>query len=1035
MMKKKLSILITVIALLVFVLPAFAKPDGSEGQTNNGKKLSNPGTFIVQMSSQPVVAYQGGIPGLKATAPKKGQKIDPYSPEVVAYVSYLNTTHNAAVNSVGGAEIIYNYNYTFNGFSARLTNVQATELAKTPGVQAVTPDELQTMDTSSTPTFLGLDAEGGLWEQLGTYKKAGDGIIIGVVDSGIWPESLSFSDRVGENGNASKDGKLDYHQIPGWHGKCTPGEEFNASMCNQKLIGAQYFNAAWGGNAAIDALRPWEFNSVRDYNGHGTHTSSTAGGNHGVPTTGPAAIFGPISGMAPHARIAMYKALWSLEDGSQASGFTSDLVAAIDQAVADGVDVINYSISGTTTNFLDPAQVSFLYAARAGVFVSASAGNSGPTTGTVAHPGPWLTTVAAGTHNRNGNGSVTLGNGATYYGASVATAVGPAPLIDSTAAGLPGADPTAVRLCFAAVDNGGTPVLDPALVAGKIVLCDRGVSARVNKSLAVQEAGGVGMILVNTSPNSINADFHFVPTVHLQDTDRAAVKAYAATAGATATINQATISYSEPAPFTASFSSRGPLAAGGGDLLKPDLIAPGQDILAAVAPPGNAGRDFNLYSGTSMSAPHVAGLAALLKQAHPNWTPMMIKSALMTTGYDVLDGGTPAPNTNPVLIFRQGAGHVKPNNAVDPGLVYNATWNDWLAFLCGTTTGVAPATCDILKGMGYSTDPSDLNVASIAIGDLAGVQTVTRKVTNVGSSTATYTAAFTGMAGFDVTIDPATLTLDQGKTGIFTVKFTRTTATLNAYTGGQLTWSAGEHNVRIPMVVRPVALAAPAAVSGNGADISYNVTFGYTGPFSATARGLVPAVVTAGTVADDPTDGSCSLTSPNAQLIPVVVPSGTTYARFALFDADVNPGSDIDLCVFDSAEVLVGSSGSGTSAEQVNLLNPAADTYTVVVQGWGVVGSSPFKLHTWLLDSTAAGNMAVDAPTSATIGETGTITLSFSGLSADTKYLGSVAYSGASGMPNPTIVYVDTSASAPLSTGYTDVEGAPRSLFVPLIKR
>ena len=184
---------------------------------------------------------------------------------------------------------------------------------------------------------------------------------------------------------------------------------------------------------------------------------------------------------------------------------------------------------------------------------------------------------------------MTLGNGATYYGASLATAV-TAPLIDPTAAGLAGATPTAVALCFTSLDNGGTPSLDPAKVAGKIVVCDRGVTARVNKSLAVQEAGGVGMILVNTSANSLNADFHFVPTVHLQNTDRAAVKAYAATAGATATINTATVTYTDPAPFTASFSSRGPLLAGGGDLLKPDVIAPGQDILAAVAPPGNAGR-------------------------------------------------------------------------------------------------------------------------------------------------------------------------------------------------------------------------------------------------------------------------------------------------------------------------------------------------------------------------------------------------------------------------------------------------------------
>jgi hypothetical protein len=551
-----------------------------------------------------------------------------------------------------------------------------------------------------------------------------------------------------------------------------------------------------------------------------------------------------------------------------------------------------------------------------------------------------------------------------------------------------------VALCFAAEDNGGVAVLDPAKVAGKIVLCDRGVTARVNKSLAVQEAGGVGMVLVNTSVNSLNADFHFVPTVHLQSTDRAALKAYAATPGATATINQATVVYTEPAPFTASFSSRGPLLAGNGDVLKPDLIAPGQDILAAVAPPGNAGRSFDLYSGTSMSSPHVAGLAALFKEKYPGWSPMMIKSALMTTGYDVLDGGTPAPNTNPVLIFRQGAGHVQPNSALDPGLVYDAGWSDWISFLCGAQpgggcTGVTPI------------DPSNLNQASIAIGDMGGVQTVSRRVTNVSGKKLTVDASVTGMAGFTTVVSPSSLTLSPGETKGFTVSFTRTTATLNAYTGGQLRWTGGGYTVRSPIVVRPVALGAPTQVSG-----SYNVTFGYTGPFTATPRGLVPAAITAGTVADDPTDSTCSLASPNAQLISVVIPAGTTYARFSLFDADVSPGADIDLCVFRGA-TLVGGSGSGTSAEEVNLTNPVADAYTVVVQGWGVAGTSPFKLHTWLLSGADAGNMTVSAPASATTGATGTINLTFSGLTAGTKYLGSVAYGGAPGMPNPTIVRVD----------------------------
>jgi hypothetical protein len=636
-----------------------------------------------------------------------------------------------------------------------------------------------------------------------------------------------------------------------------------------------------------------------------------------------------------------------------------------------------------------------MYAADAGIFVATSAGNSGPTASTVAHPGPWLTTVAAGTHNRDGAGSVTLGNGATYNGASVATPVGPAPLIDSVDAGLAAAAPGDVELCVPGS-------LDPAKVTGKIVLCLRGVIARVDKSLAVKEAGGVGMVMYNNPDSSLNADFHFVPTVHVNAADGLAIKAYAATAGATATINQATIVYDAPAPFTASFSSRGPLRAAGGDLLKPDLIAPGQDILAAVAPPGNAGRDFDLYSGTSMSSPHVAGLAALFKDLHPTWSPMAIKSALMTTATDVLDGGTPAPNTNPILIFRQGAGHVAPNSAADPGLVFNSGWNDWIAFICAVQPQGLDALCGQLWSMGYSKNASDFNSASIAIADLAGIETVSRTVTNVAAASETYTASYTGLAGMSVAL-PGPITVAAGASKTFQVTFTSAGAALNAYVGGQLTLTGDKgHVVRVPVVVRPVALAAPAEVNG-----SYSVTFGYNGSFTATARGLVAPTVTAGTVADDPTDGACSLTAPNAQLVPVAVPAGTTYARFSLFDADVNAGSDLDLCVFNSGGSLVGSSGSGTSAEEVNLLNPAAGDYTVVVQGWGVVGTSPFKLHAWLLGTADAGNMTVTAPASAVIGQAGAITLAFDPALASGRWLGSVAYGGASGMPNPTIVRVD----------------------------
>jgi len=589
----------------------------------------------------------------------------------------------------------------------------------------------------------------------------------------------------------------------------------------------------------------------------------------------------------------------------------------------------------------------------------------------------------------------------TYSGASLATAVGPAPLIDSSVAGLPGADQTQLDLCYSTADTGGTPVLDSAKVSGKIVVCDRGVTARVNKSLAVQQAGGVGMILLNTSPSSLNADFHFVPTVHLPDTNKAAIDAYAATVGPTATINASTVVLNAPAPFTAAFSSRGPLLAGGGDLLKPDVIAPGVDVLASVAPPGNAGRDFNLYSGTSMSAPHVAGLAALLMDKYPSWSPMAIKSALMTSGTDVLDG----PNTNPLVIFRQGAGHVRPNSAADPGLVFDSGFNDWISFICGT----GQLTGSICTSFG-TIDPSDLNVPSIAIGDLAGTQTVMRRVTNVGSSAATYNASVSGMTGITVTVNPSSLTLNPGQTGTFEVAFTRTSAALSAYVGGQLTWSDGTHNVRVPLVVRPVALAAPAQVSGNGGPISYNVKFGYTGAFSAAARGLVPATTFAGTVADDPGD-SFAPGGPGTVSFDVVVPPGTTYARFSLFNAFTDGSDDLDLYVFrlGPPDVLVGASGGGTSDEEVNLLNPTAATYRVWVHGFATDGpDSNFTLFTWVLGSAAAGNMAVSAPASATLGTSGAIDLTFSGLAPGTKYLGSVAYGGIAGLPNPTIVRVDT---------------------------
>ena len=787
---------LALLAVLVLAVSA------SGAATADGAK----GTYVVQMIQAPTITYTGGVAGIPATKPAEGEKIDRTSTAVTRYVGHLKSAHDQALAQVGG-EKLYDYNIAFNGFAAKLTDGQAAAIAKLPGVLSVEADVVYEADTSTTPGYLGLDAKKGIWDELGgpnpqqIQRKDGPGenIIIGIIDSGITPESLSFTDqRIKKN----KLGQVIYQQVPlgappeGWAGACQTGEEWTASDCNNKLIGARYFNAGQGGDAGIAANRPWEFNSPRDYNGHGTHTAGTSGGNWGVPATGAAAAFGKVSGMAPRARVAMYKALWSTQDSSTASGTGVDLLAAIDTAVADGVDVINYSISGTTNNFLDGAEIAFLNATAAGVFVSASAGNSGPGASTVAHPSPWITTVAAETHDRVGAGSATI-DGVVHAGASAGTGSATGQLVTF------GTPASPARLCQ-------LNTLTSA-AAGKIVFCERGVNARVEKSFEVQRVGGIGMILVNPpAGGSLNADLHFVPSVHLQGDKYATIEA-AALAGKTASIS-GQILFNQPAPFMAAFSSRGPLTAGAGDLLKPDIGAPGVDVLAAVAPPGQRGREFDLFSGTSMSAPHIAGIAALFKQLHPDWSPMAIKSALMTTATDVIETftGTTASDASALRAFAQGAGHVQPNPAMNPGLVFDSNINDWLAFLCGATTGVHPCVCAPLAAAGYSFDRSDMNVPSIAIGDLAGVQTVKRKVTNVDNQRRTYTAS-SSISGVDVSVSPSSFAIDPGETKTIEVSFRVTTATLNRYTAGSLTLTSinGNRNVRIPLVVRPVAVRRP----------------------------------------------------------------------------------------------------------------------------------------------------------------------------------------------------------------------------------
>lgn len=946
------------------------------------RDTSRTGTYIVRMAADPAVAYRGGVRGIAATRPAAGARLDAAAPNVRAYSAHLERSHAAALGRVGRARKLYDYTYTLNGFAARMTAAQAEQLARQPGVVSVEPDRIVHVDTSSTPHFLGLDARRGLWNQLGGPDDAGEDVIIGIVDTGIWPEHPSFSDRIGDR----------YSRPPkGWTGTCQEGEEFTAADCNRKLIGARFYNAGFGPENIADR----DFLSPRDWNGHGSHTASTAGGNHRVRTTGDAALFGRISGMAPRARIAAYKVCW--EDEGAGGCSTADSVEAIDQAVADGVDVINYSISGSRTDYLDAVEVAFLFAADAGVFVATSAGNEGPGGSTVAHISPWLTATAAGSHNRAGNGTVTLGNGAAYAGQSVAATQVSGDLVRSTDVKLAAADPNEARLCFL-----GT--LDPALAAGKIIHCDRGVNARIDKSLEVKNAGGLGMVMTNTSANSVNADLHFVPSIHTDHVAGAAIKAYMDAPGtATATISMGTIVFDAPAPTVATFSSRGPSLAGGGDVLKPDILAPGVDVLAAVAPPGNHGREFDLLSGTSMASPHIAGIAALLKDLHPKWSPMAIKSAMMTTAGPVIAG--PGTAGNPL---GYGAGQVNPNGAADPGLVYDHGFSDWLRFIEGQ---------GLIDFAGLDgIDASDLNQASIAIGDLAGVQTITRTVTNVGSRTETYRAS-ASLAGHSILVQPSRITLPPGRSATFTVRITRTTAALGEYAFGSLTWQGSRgHVVRSPMAVRPVALSAPAELhlAGASGSTSWSIRAGYSGSLTVAEQGLVAAQTFPGNVTDDPTN-SFDTTDPTGNqgitTHDVAVPAGTAYARFSLFDEETDGADDLDLYVYQvgagGALTLVGASGTGTSAEEVNLGNPAAATYRVFVHGWQTDGpDANYTLFAWTVGPDV-GNMTATTDGAVVLGTDDTIGLTWTGLSAATRYLGRVVYGDGTNPIGATVVAID----------------------------
>jgi plastocyanin len=924
------------------------------------------GNYIVTMTDVPAAAYRGGIKGYPATHPARGAKFDASSDAAVKYRSYLRAKHNRVLDSVGATKY-YDYSVALNGFAARLTGKQAATLSKKPGVLAVTPDATRKVDTFNSPEFLGLRDQGSLWDQVGGQANAGKGVIVGVLDTGAWAESKSFA---GQQVKRNKAGQI----IPGqgvratWKGICQEGENWNAQDCNDKLIGARFYLSGFG-KQDIDSS---DFLSPRDSDGHGSHTASTAAGNrvNGVNVDGKQ--FGNISGMAPAADVAVYKVCWTgnVRLGVNDGCTDSDGAAAVDQAVADGVDVINYSIGGTSEpGSFSAVDVAMLFAADAGVFVATSAGNNGPGASTLGKwPTPWTTSAAASTH-WIAEQKLVLGNGEEYVGSSTTGSLTtPTPMVAARASGVAGAAAGDAAKCFP-----GT--LDPAKVAGKLVVCERGVNARIEKSFVVRDAGGVGMVLINTSANSLNGDLHAVPTVHIGHEALAPVTAYLQTANPVGSIVPLEAGDSDTqVPEIAGFSSRGPSIQTPGDILKPDIAAPGVDVLAAVSPVGPTyfGRNYDLISGTSMASPHIAGLGAVLYQKHKTWSPMMIKSALMTTATDhastdSTDGG----------VFEQGAGFVQPNPAGDPGIVFDSGFNQWLGYIFNFIETTNP-----------TLDGSQLNSASIALGSLTGVETVTRTMTNVSGQEETFTPSVE-LDGVDVTFEPATVTVPAGGTADVDITFTRTDAAADAYTTGSLTWTGDNgHVARMPLAVRPVEVAAPAEVSGDGASgsVDIEVSSGFTGNLGTAVHGLVGATPVAESVAIGPFD----FEAPNADADTdrfEVVANGAKAIRF---DVDGAASADLDLWVYqvvDDEEVFIDLSADGDADETVTLRNPEDGTYVAYVNGFA--GDGNYTWTQWVVGGADAGNLVVTpASQPVSVGETVSFNAAWNGLDTNQRWLG-----------------------------------------------
>ncbi|CAO2198272.1 unnamed protein product [Urochloa humidicola] len=704
--------------------------------------------------------------------------------------------------------VTHSYHHAFEGFAAKLTEEEAAALAAHERVVSVFKDRALQLHTTRSWDFL--EVQSGLTSGRLGRRATGD-VIIGVVDTGVWPESPSFDD----SGMPPVP--------PRWRGVCMEGPDFNKSNCNKKLIGARYYGSVQPDSSSSPAAAG---SSPRDTVGHGTHTASTAGGAmvSGAGYYGLAG--GDARGGAPGGRVAVYRAC------SLGGCASSAVLKAVDDAVADGVDVVSISVgmgSAFQNDFLsDPIALAALHAHQRGVLVVCSGGNDGPGPYTVVNSAPWILTVTASSIDRSFQSAVVLGNGAVVKGVAInlsnqSMSGGKYPLVF-------GAEAAGRYVPVAEASNCYPGSLDAEKVAGKIVVCvgtDPAVSRRVKK-LVAEGSGARGLVLVDDAEKDVPFVAGGFAFSQVGTDDGAQILEYInATKNPTAVILPTEdVRDVKPAPVVATFSARGPGMSE--SVLKPDLMAPGVSILAATipsadsedVPPGKKPSAYAIKSGTSMACPHVAGAAAFVKSAHPGWTPSMIRSALMTTATTTNNLGKPVASSTGAAAtgHDMGAGEVSPLRALSPGLVFDTTAQDYLRFLC--YYGYKEQVVRKVAGDAHFSCPAGapspdlaaaaVNYPSISVPRLrkgGKAVTVARTAINVGATNATYAAAVEAPPGVAVRVKPDRLVFNKRWTTAryeVTFEVAEGGGVGKGYAHGAVTWSDGAHSVRTPFAVNIV---------------------------------------------------------------------------------------------------------------------------------------------------------------------------------------------------------------------------------------